>query len=166
VNDEGGASAGEQRIWGILFERNALHEDGNVLGAIRIDLEINRYIAGMRALGILDPVLLSFRVKVAARRSKIRAVTLRMLMYVNCMFAFGKILEVQFDPNALALRCNHCRSCVLSLAGDDGDCHGFGLECQSRAWLGSRYHRHTQENQQSFVHLLLAFSFESCRVPR
>ncbi len=64
---------------------------GHFRRAIRLDHEI-LHVAGVRAVGILEAMLLHIGVEMAARGGELRAFALGVLMDVNSMFARRQVL--------------------------------------------------------------------------
>ena len=117
VNHECRAPVGEDRIFRVLLERNAVGHEGDVVRAVRHHLQVKGHVAGMRSLGILGSVLFVVGIEMGACGLEIRSIAFCILMDVQRMLAFGKIHQVQLDLNALAVG-GECRcSRVLTVAG-------------------------------------------------
>ena len=101
VNDERRAPVGEDRVFRVLLERNAVGHEGDVVRAVRHYLQVNGHVARVRSLGILGSMLFVVGIEMAARGLEIRPIAFRVLMDVERMLAFGKIHQVQLDLDPL-----------------------------------------------------------------
>ena len=81
------------------------------------DFQISGHVAGVCAFGILDSMLLVVRIEMRAGGLEIRCIALRIDVHMDGMLAFGKILQIQFDLDAVARGRQQGCSRVLPLAG-------------------------------------------------
>ena len=76
-------------------------------GAVRFDREI-RHVAGVVAIGVIEPVLLAGGIEVPAGRLEVGRIAHGVLVEVHRMFAGRQVLERQLHFHALSLGDNGC----------------------------------------------------------
>lgn len=87
------------------------------------------HIAGVRALRVLQPVLLLLRIEMPARRRESWNLALRVLMNMNGVLAGRQILQIQCDLHSIrAIRGKRSSSDTLALSILEIDCRGLGCE--------------------------------------
>lgn len=101
MNDNGGATVAKERVGAIaqgyvfVFKRDVgltCRADDNVL-----------HVAGVVAVGILQSMLLVFRIEVRAGRLEVGSFALGVLMKVNAVLARRKVMQLNLEPNPCAL---------------------------------------------------------------
>src|ERR1700722_9360733 len=96
-----------------------------MFGAIKVtwsvlsghDFQVSGHVPGVWTFGVLGPMLLLIRIEMASGGLEIGSITLCIHMHVDGMLAFGKVLQVQFDLDAVPRRRQHRCSRILPLAG-------------------------------------------------
>jgi hypothetical protein len=98
VDDDGGASIGEQRVRP-LAEGYVFVLDAGVRFSLRIDGKV-QHIAGVMAFRIVESMLFAVGIKVRAGRLEIGSITLWVLMKVDGVLAGRQIMEMQLEADA------------------------------------------------------------------
>jgi hypothetical protein len=112
VDDDSGAAVAEQRVRAFA-ESYVLVLHGCIGIAFCIDGKVP-HIAGVVAFGIIESVLLAFRIEMRASGFKVRAIALWVLMKVDGVLARRKIVKVKLEADARTMGHNDDRAYIFA----------------------------------------------------
>ena len=127
VDYDRGAAVAQERM-GAVAEAYVVILQFGVGDTSIVNVEI-LHVAGVVAFGILQAVLLTFRIEMRAGGLEIGGVALGILMKVDSMLAGRKIVKVQLERDALSVLRHDDGACGLTVGVFDCD---FGLGCAGK----------------------------------
>jgi hypothetical protein len=129
VDDDGGASVGEDAVRRGGVEGEIVDLKGGLADVAFADLDVLRQVAGVVTQGVKGAVLLVLRIEVAARGLEVGSIAEGFGVDVDGVFAYGEIFEVELDGEFALDLGEGSGAGVLAGAGldrDDQRVLGFG----------------------------------------